>query len=296
MENKYKVFLDGINTLEHEKIKNECMSLIYAAQKYYSEYEYHQRLKSISKMFPEIGVNKKQNILTLTMQLYLDCYLSLFHDEDNYQDTYKGRNKYNMLKNFETELECMEENFNGYEKDSKIPCILKEQGRVKRNSDKEYIDYVQKIFKNMRICCKKAYIKYSKKRIVELPSKEELQENIKLLETFPASPKTIQSEETSFNEIFSDAYIELLLDYMKSEEGILPLIICPIRSMLSYSEKYEREIDSRTWRWCFNKQFTLTMRELVMENKMLCQNCQKIVNSFQKTERILNPNYSRTSI
>lgn len=301
MENKYKVFLDGINTLEHEKIKNECMSLIYAAQKYYSQYEYHQRLTNISKKFPEISIKNKKSTshkiqISLIMQLYLNYYLNLFHDENNYFDenishreTYGGRNKYKMIAAYEDELESIEENFNGFGKNSKIPDLLKEQGRINKNSDKEYIELVKKVFCNIDMSCKKASEKYSKKRIAELPSIEALKRNIKILKDFSTDTNVpILSEEISFNEIFSDAYIELLLSYMNTEEGILPLLICPIRGMLSYAEKYEREIDSQTWRWCFNKQFTQTMRELVMENKMLCQNCQKIVNSFQQTERILN--------
>lgn len=65
----------------------------------------------------------------------------------------------------------------------------------------------------------------------------------------------IKAEEESFSNMFSEKFVDTLISVMNTDEGILSLYTAPIRVQLCRPEQGGREIDSKAWKWCYDKDF-----------------------------------------
>lgn len=96
-----------------------------------------------------------------------------------------------------------------------------------------------------------------------------------------------KTEEESFNGVFSNRYVDILIDVMKANEGLLLFFIAPVRMLLCKKEQGGKEINSKAWKWCFEKDFRLTTSELEDRIEKLKQ-YSKILHQFDDMDKALN--------
>lgn len=280
MDNKYKAFMDGVTNLKSENIKKECETLVDVAQKYYSKYDQYQRLLHIKKYLSKSYVyedNKinickiKQNQLTPINLLFIELFFKTFGYED-----LGGRCKYNMLQSYKSEIKDAREQLHDY---SSVPQMLREAERYEHLSDKECIDLVKKTFDLWTTSCQKALDKYQSTKIISLKSGD----TQKTLESYKYYlPYMEISEEDSFNEVFSDSYIKILLNIMETNEGLLRLWLAPVRMQLSSHKDKGRGMDNKALRWCFNRDFRLSKDNLDETTQNITDAYEALSKKFRK--------------
>lgn len=98
---------------------------------------------------------------------------------------------------------------------------------------------------------------------------------------FNANEEIIQiSEEKSFNEVFSQEFVEWLMGFMYDKNNNVPLCvyIAPVRAQLCKDEEQGRDINNKSYKWCYNKDFRLTISKL-----------EKEINNKKKYGKIFKP-------
>lgn len=290
MNNKYEAFMAGVNALKSEDMKKVCVHLIQRAQLYYSKYNLYNNILFIKKdLIKAYGTTEEETIdvkkgmpneLTPINQLYLEYYLKIFN-----HDNLSEKDKYILISNYKDEIQSMIDSLNGFSTDSLIPEIFEDKGIYKNSSNEKRKKIVQRVFKIMGASCKKASNKYIKSERIDIKP-ENASNKIHLYTHLSQYIK--YSEEESFNKVFSESYVETLLNIMNTEEGLLPFMIAPVRTQLCYKKEGGRRMDSKSWRWCYNKDFRLTLDELDQKIERVVEPCKTLIENFNRHQKTLD--------
>lgn len=267
MENKYNFFKSSMDESTLDSTKKECAYLIYYAQNYYSHYQQfknlervHRKLANIyslpagKKQSEDIKIKVRRGELDIRYRLFLEFYLKLI------------KIKYNDI-NIDNEfVEWI------YSYRNELPDLIKEFDLEKQQIENISLEkWIEKSCKTIL----KTYKSNSTKDNINL-GMDNIRTAIRLFKRYKSFIKV--PEEKSFNEIFSDDYVYMLLGVMKYNEPLLCLYIAPIRGQLCGS----RTINNKTWKWCYKKDYRLSLSEL--ESKI--QTMQKYDEIFSQFERI----------
>lgn len=270
MENKYKKFIQSMEKLKSDRNKQECKILISLAKDYYSYYCQYQKLASIENKMEHIyklptksengneeKIILKQGELDIRYRLFVEFYLK-------HTDVKETNNKkiFLWVNDYEGVLEDIEEKFEV----SKYKI-----GNYHLN------EWIEK-------SCSKAKKTYHKKQKVELGLKN-IREAVRRYNRY--AEIKIKTEEESFNNVFSEKFVDTLISVMNTEEGILSLYTAPIRAQLCRPEQGGREIDNKAWKWCYAKDFRLSITELEEEIKRI-KKYSPIFNEFCYISKELN--------
>lgn len=174
--------------------------------------------------------------LDIRYRLFIEFYLKCSGAKE-----LNPKNNYLWVADYEDVLEELEEKY----KISSYPISKK----------KNLLEYLQ-------ISCEAARKVYREKKRFEL-GMQNIRDAIQLYNA-SSKEKTI-SEEESFNAVFSEGCIKWLLNIMQEHEGYLPLCIAPLRIQLCEKNQGGRTINNKTWKWCFEKDYRLSIDELKKE-------------------------------
>lgn len=278
MENKYKLFEESIENLKNEEVKKECRSMTALALRYYTYYYQFKKLKSVNRRLANIYPLKsklkkskngriipKKGELEIEYRLFLEFYCKLIEKE-----------------------------YPAYSKKDVGDCIL---GQFYKEDIEEYEEVFGKfkigrddLWEWVERSCIKAQKCGYKKEKMSL-GMDNIREAMQIYGQYrDISGLTEITEEKSFNEVYSEKYIIVLTDVMKKNEGILRLFLAPVRAQLCFEEEGGREINSKAWKWCFNKDFRFSLSQLkdeiqLMKNyEMIYKNYTVISKKIKKIE------------
>lgn len=252
MENKYEKFIQSMEKLKSDRNKQECKILISLAKDYYSYYCQYQKLASVENKMEHIyklptksengneeKIILKQGELDIRYRLFVEFYLNHAYDEK-----LNSKNNFLWVKDYKSVLEDIEE---------ELEVSRYKIGNYHLN------EWIEK-------SCSKALKTYRKKQKIELGLKN-IREAVRRYNRY--ADIKIKTEEESFNNMFSEKFVDTLISVMNTEEGILSLHTAPIRAQLCKPEQGGREIDNKAWKWCYAKDFRLSITELEEEIKRL---------------------------
>lgn len=248
MENKYKNFLENVEKLKIESNKGECETLIKLAQNFYSHYQQNNRLASVGRRLANIyrlipidesrgdwAIELKENQLDIISRVVLNFYKKIIIAKN--KDKPLEASFYNWIRDYEDDVDDLASEFGLDER------------QIQGKSLKIWIEE----------SCQKALSCYKKKKPINLGI-DNIKKTSKLFEK--CKELSVVPEEESFNNVFSEKYINMLIDVMNNNEALLCLYIAPIRAQLCDSEQGERDRDSTTWTWCYQKDMRISLSEL----------------------------------
>lgn len=262
MENKYEIFTKNMERLTLDVTRNYCETLIAVAQNYYSLYCQYQKLEQVRHKLANIytlqseTIQEKEEQLDIRYRLFLEFYFSLS------EATINTRNNFRLVRGYKDELEQLEQEYK-----------LSKYTIGKHN-----------LYKWIDISCQKAMKLYGKSQRLDL-GLDNIRKAVRLYNRYEML--NIKTKEESFNEVFSSAFVDFLVNIMNTEEGLLILSIAPVRMQLCKNETWGREINSKAWKWCYEKDFRLTVSELEYKIENL-KRYSKIMQSFGNISKQLN--------
>lgn len=238
-----------MENLKSDRSKQECKILISLAKNYYSYYCQYQKLVSVENKMEHIyrlptkdensdkvNIELKRGELDIRYRLFIEFYLNHTNAKE-----LNSKNKFDWVSDYEYTLE------NDIEPELEISKY-----KIKKYTLYEWIEK----------SCSKAVKTYSKRQKIELGLKN-IREAVRRYNRY--ADIKIKTEEESFNNMFSEKFVDTLITVMNTEEGILPLYTAPIRAQLCRPEEGGREMDSKAWKWCYDKDFRLSIVELEEE-------------------------------
>jgi len=279
MGTKYQLFENAIVDLKSESIKCDCELLIYLAQVYYSHYKQYKSLEKVKRKLAYIyevpseqnkfgikEIKPRKGQLDIRVRLFIEFYRKLII---KWLEK-RGRDSDNIP---EKEIKVFFMRYKG-----EIPCMIEdfrlEDVTIGKKTLKEYL----------LASCGKAKKIYEKKGKIIL-GMDNIREAIELFDR--CKKLTLESKEESFDRVFSEAYVNLLVNVMEKEEKLLSLWIAPIRSQLSEKERGGSEKDNLAWKWCFEKDYRLSISELETEIQYM-KEYDKIFKQFQYASKKLD--------
>lgn len=218
----------------------ECKSLISLAQQYYSCYFQYQKLAEVENKMEHIyklpadkdgELILKKDKLDICDRLFIEYYLKYSKAKE-----LNRRNILIWINDYENMLES-------YEEDWDISKYKIGNELLKQKLEES---------------CKKT-LKLYKNKEIDL-GMETIRKAVRQYNRY--SKFQIKGEEESFNNVFSTQYIDTLIDIINTREEILVLSTAPIRAQLCRPEQGAREMDSKTLKWCYAKDFRLSINEL----------------------------------
>lgn len=215
--NKYHAFLEITENLNNKRIKANCITLVKAAQNYYSYLMWYEKLISVDSTFNKYKVKGKDAITILDNYIILMCY------EYVYKDIHAG-------------TETAKYTFNTFLNE----YVYSKQWRNNKNylifEEHPSLDYIK--YKKLII---RALSKYRRlKKVTDFAGSFAKTRHINLekaVNVYIDNPYLkVIDEETAFNSIFSEKLVEEFIQLSKGNETFMDLYIAPIRSVLSSDE------------------------------------------------------------
>ncbi|MCI6164003.1 MAG: hypothetical protein MR675_02255 [Lachnospira sp.] len=240
-ENNYKKFFENMKKCKSDRNIQECKSLISLAQQYYSCYFQYQKLAEVENKMEHIyklpadkdgKLILKKDKLDICDRLFVELFL-----------IFVNQGMSDRIRNFENVYDY-EDMLNVFEEECSLISSYKIEGESLKNK--------------LGDSCNKA-LKFYKNEGIDLRM-ETIRKAVRQYNRY--SKFQIKGEEESFNNVFSTQYIDTLIDIINTREEILVLSTAPIRAQLCRPEQGAREMDSKTLKWCYAKDFRLSINEL----------------------------------
>ena len=255
MKSKYEIFLENVKKLQMESNKRECEMLIELAQNFYSLYQQNTNLARVTRKlgsyYTLVPTDNSENPwrlelvdnqLDMVSRLVLDFYKRIFELEEERKMSNKT-------------FVC---HILTYDKDLLV-FPKHYQLDIEQVMGKTLKVWIEESIQKACACCK------TKKSInLKLDNIKGALRLYKRYKNLLVSP-----EEICFNNVFSEKYVNMLVDVMNFDETLLCLYIAPIRAQLGDSERGDRDRDSTTWTWCYHKDMRMSLSELI--SKIQCK-------------------------
>ena len=260
MENIYIKFKKSMGKLNSETSLHECESLVWLAQRYYSHYIQYQKLEPVVPKLSNIYNLKGTNGSSLLRDGQIDIRYRPFLDF--YFRCTQPTNTYKIItKHRHSELDYLEAEY-GLSK-----------YKIGNHNLYEWIN----------ISCKKAARIYKKRGKVELWM-DNIKEAAQLYKRYSEFKRL--DEEECFNSVFSPDFVNLLINVMEMNEGLLVFWAAPVRAQLCKEEEGGRNINNKAWKWCYGRDFRETLSEI--QNKINdIKQLDKIMKDFHSISRQL---------
>ena len=263
MKNKFEIFIKNVEKLEIESNRTACYILIELAQRYYSLYCQYLNLNRARNKLSAIyelrdrTVKLKDKQIDIWYRLFLDFYFRFACVTINAKNNYVwvSQDKCAKLNDLQEEYELSKYDIGKY----------------------NLYEWINK-------SCQSATDKYKKKKSFDLKL-DNIKEAVRLFKRYQQIKQ--KKEEESFNNVFSDKFVDSLITVMNTDERMLLLHIAPIQRALCKEEQGGGEINSKALKWCFEKDFRLTVSELERRIDRIKQ-YSKIINDFCKIDKELN--------
>lgn len=270
MGENYKVFMEKVDKLKFQNNKEHCKLLVEQAQIYYSYYYQNNNLSLVKNKLSSIydiptgneerEIRIKKGVLDIRTRLFLEFYRNVIHC--NYGGKYSENQFCIDIRQWKNNVPELIEIYD-----------LKNEKILGKN-----------IEEHLSCCCKKATKIIEGKKHLDL-GLENIRETVTIYEQY----KDLQlvKEEESFENIFSNAYIEQLLNVMENNEVLLSLYITPILSQLYDGQNGGRNKDSSSWSWCFEKNYRKNLI-YYKNNIMQIKKFDKMFTDFKKISNRLD--------
>ena len=263
MKNKFEIFIRNVEKLEIESNRTECYILIELAQRYYSLYCQYLNLERARNKLNAIyelsdrRVKIKDKQLDIQYRLFLDFYFRFacvtVNEKNNY--VWVSQDKSAKLNDLQEEYELSKYDIGKYN-----------------------------LYEWINRSCQRATEIYREKKRFDLKL-DNIKEAVRLFKRYEQIKQKTEAE--SFNNVFSDKFVDRLITVMNTDERMLLLYIAPIRRILCKEEQGGGVINNEAWKRCFEKDFRLTASELERRINRIKQ-YSKIINDFCKIDKELN--------
>ena|GEM_PF-5905806 len=248
MKNKYISFLETVNQIERDRARKNCLSLINAAQDYYSRLMWYEELKEINNKLSSFGLEKKKGKSLICHYTMLMCY-EYIHE----------------CKKLDMEANEFSAPKYGF-KDFIEEFVLDKDWKDKNNNYllfKEYPELENIKFKKLIVYCltnyRRTQLQYKKKKNTDKAKNYDseyaekrhtsLEQAVNIY--FNNQHMKIYDEETAFNTIFSEKFINYFNELVNDKKAVPEINIAPIRKVLTtnlgknhgYGEYFDITID-----------------------------------------------------